>query len=87
MKLAAALLEQPGGDCLDQTSCGPDTLMHPEPSFFILGAKSYGRVSTFLLSVGLAQIREVFTILSGNPNLDLYKSIGHQRQYAAGDAK
>jgi thioredoxin reductase len=86
MKLAATLLDQPSGDCLDQTTCGPASLVNPEPNFFILGAKSYGRGSKFLLSVGLAQIREVFTILSGNPDLDLYKSIGHRRQHAAGDA-
>lgn len=86
MKLAAALLDQPGGDCLDQVSCGPASLAGPEPNFFVLGAKSYGRGSKFLLSVGLAQIREVFTILSGNPDLDLYKSIGYRRQDAAGDA-
>ena len=43
MKLAAALLGARGGDCLAQTSHGAETLANPEPGFFILGAKSYGR--------------------------------------------
>ena len=72
MKLAAALLGQASADCLDQQACGPQTLLNPEPNFYILGAKSYGRKSNFLLSVGLEQIREVFTIIGDRPTLDLY---------------
>jgi hypothetical protein len=73
MKLAAALAGQRGLDCLKQTSQGPDTLRNPEPNFFILGAKSYGRNSQFLLRVGFEQVREVFTLITGKPNLDLYR--------------
>ena len=72
MKLAAALLPAAGGDCLDQRPCGPQSLVNPEPNFYLLGAKSYGRRSDFLFSVGLAQIREVFTILGDRSTLDLY---------------
>jgi hypothetical protein len=72
MKLAAALLGQSGADCLHQTTHGPDTLRNPEPNFFILGSKSYGRNSNFLLRVGFEQIREVFTLITGKANLDLY---------------
>lgn len=62
MKLAAALLAASGGggDCLAQTSQGVETLMSPEPGFFVLGAKSYGRGSAFLLKIGYAQAQEVF---------------------------
>ena len=74
MKLAAALAGQANGDCLDQTACGPQTLLTPEPNFYILGAKSYGRKSNFLLAAGLAQIRELFTIIGDRPTLDLYAS-------------
>ena len=74
MKLAAALLPA-AGDCLDQKSCGPQTLVNPEPNFYILGAKSFGRRSDFLYSVGLAQIREVFTLIGDRPTLDLYASV------------
>ena len=72
MKLAAALSKVSGGDCLDQTSRGPQTLLSPEPNFYILGAKSYGRRSDFLFSVGLDQIREAFTIIGDRETLDLY---------------
>jgi thioredoxin reductase len=75
MKLAAALLGQRNEDCLKQTSCGPETLRNPEPNFFILGAKSYGRNSNFLLRVGFDQVREVFTLITGKPGLDLYKGV------------
>ena len=64
MKLAAALLGAGGGeDCLDQTSHGAESLMNPEPDFFILGDKSYGRNNTFLLTVGWSQVDEVFSVL------------------------
>lgn len=75
MKLAAAMQGQSAADCLDQKTCGPQTLLHPEPNFYILGSKSYGRKSNFLLSVGLDQIREVFTIIGDRETLDLYANI------------
>ena len=61
MKLAASLLAQSGGggDCLAQTSAGLDVLRSPEPGFWVLGSKSYGRSSQFLLRVGFEQIDEV----------------------------
>ena len=64
MNLAAALLgEAAGGDCLAVVAHGPETLRNPEPGFFILGAKSYGRSSRFLLSVGWRQVDDVFGTL------------------------
>lgn len=60
MKLAAALLGATSADCLTQESHGVDTLKNPEPDFFVLGAKSYGRNNTFLLRVGYDQVTEVF---------------------------
>ena len=64
MKLAAALLGEGSADCLAQTSHGADTLVNPEPGFFILGSKSYGRNTTFLLRVGWDQVEEVFGLLA-----------------------
>ncbi len=61
IKLAAKLLGETTADCLTQTSHGGDVLKNPEPNFFILGSKSYGRNSNFLLRVGLEQVREVLT--------------------------
>jgi len=60
MKLAAALLGDAGGDCLGVPAHGPETLANPEPGFFILGAKSYGRNSRFLLRAGWQQVDDVF---------------------------
>lgn len=62
MNLSAALLGAAGdgpADCLAQASHGVDTLRVPEPNFFVLGMKSYGRNSTFLLRVGYEQVDEV----------------------------
>ncbi|TXT37241.1 MAG: putative secreted protein [Planctomycetota bacterium] len=65
IKLAAKLLGESSTDCLAQASHGADVLKNPEPNFFILGSKSYGRNSNFLLRVGHQQILEVFEMLNG----------------------
>ena len=67
MKLAGALLGSSSADCLDQVSHGADTLKNPEPDFYILGSKSYGRNTTFLLRVGWEQVDDVFSILGTAP--------------------
>ena len=64
MKLSAALLGAAGGDCLAQPSHGVETLKNPEPGFFLLGSKSYGRNSTFLMRAGWQQVDEVFADLA-----------------------
>ena len=58
MKLAASLLGA-SGDCLAQPAAGIETLISPEPNFYILGSKSYGRNSSFLLRVGIEQVMEL----------------------------
>jgi hypothetical protein len=63
LRLAGALLGESGGDCLAQVAHGPQTLRNPEPNFFIVGAKSYGRNSQFLLRVGWQQVDDVFNSL------------------------
>ena len=60
IKLAATLLASSGADCLAVGPAGPDVLLNPEPHFFILGAKSYGRNSQFLLRTGWQQVDDVF---------------------------
>ncbi|HEX2085380.1 MAG TPA: NAD(P)-binding protein [Solirubrobacteraceae bacterium] len=66
MRLSAALLGAgAGGDCLAQPSLGPDVLVSPEPGFFILGAKSYGRNSQFLMRTGWEQVDDVVSLLAG----------------------
>src|SRR5262245_58264360 len=73
MNLAAALLKHAGTDCLSVPAQGANTLRNPEPNFYILGSKSYGRNSTFLMRTGFDQVREAFTLITGKPDLDLYK--------------
>jgi hypothetical protein len=68
MKLSAALLGADAGDCLEQQSHGPETLTNPEPGFFILGAKSYGRNSQFLMRIGWEQVSDVFGMLGAPAN-------------------
>lgn len=63
MKLAASLLGEAGGDCLAQPTPVPELLQNPEPGFFVLGSKSYGRNSNFLLRVGYEQVEAVFGLL------------------------
>jgi len=63
IKLSAALLGAAAGDCLEQTSHGVEALTNPEPGFYILGSKSYGRNNSFLLRVGWDQVTEVFAAL------------------------
>ncbi len=68
MKMAAALLAAGGDgpvDCLSLGGFGPDVLKNPEPNYFILGAKSYGKNSAFLLQTGYEQVQDVFGILEG----------------------
>lgn len=67
MKLAASLLASATdgpADCLAQPAPGIDTLTNPEPDFYIVGDKSYGRNNTFLLETGWAQVDEIFGALA-----------------------
>jgi hypothetical protein len=59
IELAGQLLGDAAGDCLAQPRYGLDVLRNPEPHFFVLGAKSYGRNSQFLLRVGYEQVDDV----------------------------
>jgi len=41
-------------------------LRHPEPGFFLVGMKSYGRAPTFLLATGYEQVRSITAWLDGD---------------------
>ncbi|REJ65049.1 MAG: hypothetical protein DWQ31_19340 [Planctomycetota bacterium] len=75
MKLAASLVGQTSADCLRQSSGGPELLVTSEPDFYILGSKSYGRDSRFLVAIGLAQVRELFSSIAGRESLNLYQDV------------
>lgn len=75
IKLAAQLLGEEGSDCLTAgQNLGAEVLRNPEPNFFILGAKSYGTNSNFLMKVGHQQIRDVFRLIENRPELDLHSA-------------
>ena len=70
MGVSAALLASQGShgegppDCLlDEGALGPETLRSPEPGFFILGAKSFGKNSAFLMRTGYEQVADAFALL------------------------
>ncbi|MGH3448837.1 MAG: hypothetical protein ACRDP4_14550, partial [Nocardioidaceae bacterium] len=65
MNLSATLLASAGGDCLAQPAVGADVLRNPESGFYILGAKSYGRLPTFLLRVGYEQVEQTLGAEAG----------------------
>ncbi len=67
MKLAGALIAAQGdgpADCLAGGAEGPELLKSPEPNFFVIGNKSYGRRSDFLLGVGYRQADEVLQLIA-----------------------
>ena len=45
---------------------GAEELKHPEPDFFTVGMKSYGRAPTFLTLTGYEQVRSVAAALVGD---------------------
>lgn len=69
MALASAVLADmlaspdAAGDCLKQAAHGPETLRTPEPDFYVLGAKSYGRNPRFVMSLGHRQIEDVYGLV------------------------
>lgn len=67
MKLSAALLAAAGDgpvDCMETGGLGADVLRNPEPNYFLLGMKSYGKNSAFLLRTGYEQVRGVLGLLA-----------------------
>ena len=45
---------------------GVTELSHPEPDFYVVGMKSYGRAPTFLMLTGYEQVRSVVAALVGD---------------------
>jgi len=45
---------------------GVAELTHPEPNFYIVGSKAYGRAPTFLMATGYEQVRSVIAELAGD---------------------
>jgi hypothetical protein len=45
---------------------GHRELAHPEPGFYTVGIKSYGRAPTFLFLTGYEQVRSIVAALAGD---------------------
>ena len=45
---------------------GVDELTQPEPGYFAVGMKSYGRAPTFLMATGYEQVRSIVAALAGD---------------------
>ncbi|SCF04412.1 Thioredoxin reductase [Micromonospora coriariae] len=45
---------------------GVNELAHPEPGYYAVGMKSYGRAPTFLMATGYEQVRSVVAALAGD---------------------
>jgi len=74
IKLAASLLSQGSGNCLDLSIESRELLITPEPNYYQLGIKSYGRQSGFLFNTGLKQIVQLFQIIGARDSLDIYQT-------------
>ena len=61
--LAVKLLSSSNADCLKQASHGASSMLTTEKNFFIVGNKSYGKQTNFLLKIGFEQIDEVFQLI------------------------
>jgi glycine/D-amino acid oxidase-like deaminating enzyme len=62
----APLIDPDIHTCETARAHGYAELAHPEPGFFLMGMKSYGRAPGFLLATGYEQIRSVALALSGD---------------------
>ena len=62
----APLIDPNDHSCGTVPAHGVDELAHPEPGFYVVGAKSYGRAPTFLLATGYEQVRSVVAALAGD---------------------
>ncbi|WP_248256916.1 FAD-dependent oxidoreductase [Georgenia sp. EYE_87] len=62
----APLIDPEFHSCGTVPAHGAETLAQPEPGFFVVGMKSYGRAPTFLLATGYEQVRSVAAHLAGD---------------------
>ncbi|SIT91837.1 FAD-dependent oxidoreductase [Edaphobacillus lindanitolerans] len=62
----APLIDPNEHSCGSVTAHGERELRQPEPAFYIVGSKSYGRAPTFLMATGYEQVRSVVASLAGD---------------------
>ncbi|MBZ2206265.1 NAD(P)-binding domain-containing protein [Massilia soli] len=62
----APLIDPNEHSCGSVRPHGHRELAHPEPGYYAVGAKSYGRAPNFLLATGYEQVRSVVAALAGD---------------------
>ncbi|MGW0806682.1 flavoprotein, partial [Nonomuraea sp. NPDC002799] len=62
----APLIDPNAHSCGTVPAHGVDELAHPEPGYYAIGVKSYGRAPTFLMATGYEQARSVVAALAGD---------------------
>ncbi|MDR8407410.1 NAD(P)-binding domain-containing protein [Nonomuraea sp. 3-1Str] len=62
----APLIDPNAHSCGTVPAHGVDELAHPEPGYYAVGVKSYGRAPTFLMATGYEQVRSVVAALAGD---------------------
>ena len=62
----APLIDPNQHNCGTVRPHGEAELRQPEPNFYIVGMKSYGRAPTFLLATGYEQVRSVVASMAGD---------------------
>jgi thioredoxin reductase len=65
-RLLAPMIDPNVHSCGSVPPHGAAELAHPEPGFYIVGSKSYGRAPTFLLATGYEQVRSVVAEIVGD---------------------
>ncbi|WP_214105542.1 FAD-dependent oxidoreductase [Acrocarpospora catenulata] len=60
----APLIDPNQHSCGTVPAHGVDELAHPEPGYYAVGVKSYGRAPTFLMATGYEQVRSVAAALA-----------------------
>ncbi|CAF2783238.1 unnamed protein product [Rotaria sp. Silwood2] len=64
LALAVKLLSSSNADCLKQISHGRNSMLTTEKNFFIVGNKSYGKQTNFILQIGFEQVNDVFELIN-----------------------
>ncbi|OLE20105.1 MAG: flavoprotein, partial [Catenulispora sp. 13_1_20CM_3_70_7] len=62
----APLIDPEEHSCGTVPPHGEAELAHPEPGYYAVGMKSYGRAPTFLMATGFEQVRSIVAFLAGD---------------------
>jgi cation diffusion facilitator CzcD-associated flavoprotein CzcO len=65
-RILAPLIDPNVHSCGDVPPHGHRELRQPEPDFYMVGMKSYGRAPTFLMATGYEQVRSVVAAIAGD---------------------